>query len=112
MASVTQSIFHGGLNYTMLGIGLGFAAVVFLFNEIFLERLLKNKTNFRMPVMAAAIGFYLPFELSTAVLIGGFIAWFSEIFINIILRSEEQKQDDGGNQKSQAHKHGNFFTHL
>lgn len=56
MASITSSIFYGELNYTMIGIGMGYALLIFLFNLIILSWLLKNFTTFRMPVLAAAIG--------------------------------------------------------
>ena len=48
----------------------GPAAVIIL--DIRLER---RGSTFRMPVLAMAIGIYLPLQLSVAIFLGGLIAW-------------------------------------
>ncbi len=70
MASVAQGVFSGGLPWNFITIGMVIAALV-----IALDCYLQNKgSSFRTPVLAVTIGFYLPFKLSTAILIGGLIS--------------------------------------
>jgi len=35
----------------------------------------KRGSDFRIPVLAVAVGIYLPFELDSAIMLGGLIAW-------------------------------------
>ena len=71
MASVAEGVFEGGLPWLMVGIGMGLAAAV-----IALDQWLKQReSSFRTPVLAVAVGVYLPFELSVPILVGGLIAW-------------------------------------
>ncbi len=70
MASVAKGVFAGGLPWTMVWIGAGVAAVV-----IMLDLVLESaKAPFRTPVLAVAVGIYLPFELSVPILLGGLIS--------------------------------------
>ena len=34
-----------------------------------------RKSEYRVPVLAVAVGIYLPFDLGSAVLVGGLVAW-------------------------------------
>lgn len=70
MASVAEGVFKGGLPWVIVGAGAAIAAVVIAI-DLALE---KRKARFRMPVMAFAVGVYLPFSLSTPILLGGIIA--------------------------------------
>ncbi len=71
MASVAQGVFHGGLPWTMVTIG-GIIAVAI----ICLDQYLKARgSSFRTPVLAVAVGIYLPFSLSTPILAGGLVAF-------------------------------------
>jgi putative OPT family oligopeptide transporter len=73
MASVAQGVFHGGLPWTMVFIGGAVGVLVIIGDEI-----LKSKgSSFRMPVLAVAVGIYLPLELSSAILVGGIVAHFA-----------------------------------
>jgi len=67
MAGVAKGIFEGGIPWGYVGIGIGFAAAVIAL-DTWLER---RRSKFRAPVLAVAIGFYLPFRLSVPILIGG-----------------------------------------
>jgi putative OPT family oligopeptide transporter len=71
MASVARGVFQGGLPIQMVAIGMVLAIVVILI-DLALER---RGTSFRMPVLAMAIGIYLPLQLSVAIFLGGLIAW-------------------------------------
>ena len=73
MASVAQGVFLGGLPWTMVGIGAGIGVVIIIADEV-----LKAKgSSFRAPILAVAVGIYLPYELSSSILAGGLIAHFA-----------------------------------
>ena len=77
MQSVADGIFRGGLPWTMVGIGAVIAVVI-----IAIDVYLKNRgSSFRMPVLAVAVGLYLPLELDTSIFVGGLIAWAVERYI-------------------------------
>lgn len=71
MASVSYGVFHGGLPKLFIGIGAAIAVAVIILDNIAQAK----KWPFRTPVMAFAVGVYLPFDLSTPILLGGLIAW-------------------------------------
>lgn len=71
MATVSKGVFLGGLPWTFIGLGAALAAVVIAI-DVVLE---KRQINFRMPVMAFAVGVYLPFDLNVPIFLGGVIAW-------------------------------------
>jgi len=69
MASVAEGVFHGGLPWSYVFIGMIIAVGI-----IILDQYLQSKgSTFRTPVLAVAIGFYLPFELSVPIFAGGLI---------------------------------------
>ncbi|HTY06096.1 MAG TPA: oligopeptide transporter, OPT family [Gemmatimonadales bacterium] len=73
MAAVAGGVFHGGLPWTMITIGMAVAVVVISF-DLWLQ---SRKSEFRTPVLAVAIGIYLPLQLSVAIFVGGVIAWLA-----------------------------------
>ncbi len=70
MASVARGVFQGGLPIGMVGIGMAIAVCV-IGLDLYLE---SRRSQFRTPVLALAVGIYLPFELSVPIFIGGLIA--------------------------------------
>ena len=70
MASVAKGVFAKDLPWTYLFMGMGFAAALIALDN-FLQA---KKYPFRTPVLAVAIGFYLPFQLSVPILVGGLIS--------------------------------------
>jgi putative OPT family oligopeptide transporter len=74
MASVAKGIFGGELPWTMIGIGAGIGAVIIALDEI----LKKSGAAWRSPVLACAVGIYLPIELSVPIFAGGFVAYLVE----------------------------------
>ena len=74
MASVAGSVFGGGLPWTMVLVGMAIAVIVIV-ADLMLER---RASSFRAPVLAVAVGIYLPFELEVPIFVGGLIAWFAE----------------------------------
>ena len=74
MASVAKGMFGGELPWTIIGIGAIVGAAIIAVDEI-----LKAKgSSFRVPVLAAAIGIYLPLELMVPIFLGGLLAYFVE----------------------------------
>ena len=71
MASVSKGVFEGGIPWVFAFIGMGLAVGIIVL-DTFLE---SRKSSFRTPVLAVAIGFYLPLELSVPILFGGLIHW-------------------------------------
>jgi len=69
MASVSKGVFEGQLPWSLVIIGAAVGAMVILF-DAWLER---RKSSFRSPVLAVALGFYLPFEVSVPILVGGIV---------------------------------------
>lgn len=74
MMSVAKGVFDGNLPWNMVTIGaaLGLAIII---ADIILE---KRGSAFRMPVLAVAVGLYLPITLSLPVFIGGLISYFTK----------------------------------
>jgi len=90
MASVAEGVFHGGLPWAMVIVGGIIAILVVITDEILKA---KNST-FRTPVLAVAVGIYLPLGLSSAVLVGGLISHFAA-------RRHAKRGEDG--EKSMRH---------
>jgi len=76
MASVSQGVFKGEMPWTLAFIGMGVGAAI-IAADIVLE---KRKSTFRMPVLAVAIGIYLPLELAVPIFAGGIISWAAKRF--------------------------------
>lgn len=69
MASIAKGVFAGNLPWTMIFIGMVVAAVI-----IACDLWLKARNSaFRLPILAVAIGIYLPFQLSVAIFLGGLL---------------------------------------
>jgi len=71
MASVARGVFARDLPWAMILAGAGIAVAV-IGVDVVLE---KRKSRFRTPVLAVAVGIYLPLELGVAILLGGLLAW-------------------------------------
>ena len=74
MASVANGIFGGELPWTMIGIGAAIGAAIIVIDEIQKKR----GAGFRTPVLACAVGIYLPVELSVPIFAGGLLAHLVE----------------------------------
>jgi putative OPT family oligopeptide transporter len=73
MASVAQGVFGAGLPWAMVGYGALIGAAIIGVDEY----LRRRGAAWRAPVLAVAVGIYLPLELSVPILIGGLIAHFA-----------------------------------
>jgi putative OPT family oligopeptide transporter len=76
MASVAEGVFQRDLPWGMVWIGVAVAMGV-IGLDLWLE---KRGAVFRAPVLAVAVGLYLPLELGTAIFVGGLIAWAAHRF--------------------------------
>lgn len=98
MASVAKGLFGGALPWTMIAIGAGIGALV-----IALDELLKARgSHFRVPVLGAAIGIYLPLELMVPIFLGGLLSHFVE-------RRHGVRFDDH-DAKDRIHRPGTLFS--
>ena len=71
MASVADGVFQRNLPWTMIWIGAAIAVAL-----IALDKVLESKqSSFRTPVLAVAVGIYLPLELDMTIGLGGIVAW-------------------------------------
>jgi len=70
MASVASGIFGAGLPWNMIAIGVGAGVLTIMLDEWLKAR----GASWRSPVLAVAVGIYLPLELSTPIFVGGLIA--------------------------------------
>jgi putative OPT family oligopeptide transporter len=84
MASVARGVFRGDLPWTMVAIGALIGVAVILLDELQKSR----GASFRFPVLAVAVGIYLPFELSVPIFAGGLI----KLTIHKALRSRGATQ--------------------
>ncbi len=95
MASVAEGVFGAGLPWGMITIGALIGVGI-----IALDEYLKwTGANWRAPVLAVAVGIYLPLELSTAILIGGLIAYFTS-----------RRNAAGGRDVAGGQRHGMLFA--
>ena len=70
MAAVAKGIFGAGLPWDLIGLGAVVGAAVIAL-DLYLER---RGASWRAPILAVAVGIYLPLELSTPIFLGGLVA--------------------------------------
>jgi len=71
MASVAEGVFRGGLPWGMVSMGAAIGVGIILLDEW----LRRRQAGVRAPVLAVAVGIYLPLEVDTPIFVGGLIAW-------------------------------------
>jgi putative OPT family oligopeptide transporter len=71
MASVAQGVFGNSLPVGMVAVGALVAVLIIAFDEL----LKRRQARWRAPVLAVAVGVYLPLELSVPIAIGGAISY-------------------------------------
>ena len=93
MASVADGVFNDNLPKTMIYIGIAIGALIIALDK-FLEA---RNIDFRVPVLAVAVGIYLPFELDSAIMLGGVISW-------LVIRYQKSKRSSVADHEKQASK--------
>jgi putative OPT family oligopeptide transporter len=97
MASVAKGIFGGELPWTMIGIGAGIGAAI-----IALDGFLKSRNiRFRTPVLACAVGIYLPIELTVPIFAGGLLTHIVERVL---------QPGDAAGERERIHQKGTLFA--
>ncbi len=99
MASVAKGMFGGELPWDMIVIGGVVGAAI-----IAIDGWLKaRESSFRVPVLAAAIGIYLPLELMVPIFLGGLLAYLVERRHGAIGTKDESLRD-------RIHRPGTLFA--
>ncbi|HVJ61805.1 MAG TPA: oligopeptide transporter, OPT family, partial [Tahibacter sp.] len=98
MASVAKGLFGGDLPWTMIGLGAVIGALTIALDEWLKSR----KSTFRVPVLGAAIGIYLPLELMLPIFLGGLLAHFVERYHGVVNGNEDDKD--------RVHRPGTLFS--
>ena len=98
MATVAKGMFGGHLPWDMIAIGGGVGAAIIAFDSWLKSR----NSTFRVPVLAAAIGIYLPLELMVPIFLGGVIAYFVERHFKVDPHNEAERD--------RIHRPGTLFS--
>ena len=70
MANLTKSVFGAGLPWPLVGLGAVIGVLIILADR----RQERRGSDLRFPVLAVALGIYLPLKLSATIFLGGVIA--------------------------------------
>ncbi|HWU87972.1 MAG TPA: oligopeptide transporter, OPT family [Kofleriaceae bacterium] len=89
MGTVSKGVFAGGLPWDIIGVGAAIAAIVISIDVI----LQKRGSKIRVPVMAFAVGVYLPFELNVPIFLGGIVAWLISRSLDRVNASPERRSE-------------------
>jgi putative OPT family oligopeptide transporter len=103
MQSVAEGVFARNLEWNMIWIGCVIAVAI-----IILDKILEAKEfEFRTPVLAVAVGIYLPLELTVPIFIGGMIAWWAGRMVANRARREGTDVEEA---KTKAERRGLLFS--
>ncbi len=75
MQSVASGVFGGDLPWDIIAAGAGIGAACIAADLV----LKKYGSAFRAPVLAVAVGLYLPFELDVVIMLGGLVALLADV---------------------------------
>lgn len=103
MQSVAEGVFARNLEWNMIWIGCLAAVFVIILDKI----LEKRDSDFRTPVLAVAVGIYLPIELTVPIFIGGMLAWWAA---RRVTRRANKEGADPARAKRQAEGKGLLFS--
>ncbi len=98
MASVAKGMFGGELPWNFIAIGALIGAAIVALDETLKAR----GSSFRVPVLGAAIGIYLPLELMVPIFLGGLLAHLVERFHKVDAKDEEARD--------RIHRPGTLFS--
>ncbi len=88
MASVSKGLFGGSLPWGMIAIGAAIGVAIIVIDEILKSR----ASTFRAPVLAVAVGIYLPIELSVPIFAGGLLSHLATRSFGGAARSPEDTE--------------------
>ena len=93
MASVAKGVIEGGLPWPMVAIGAVLGAAIIAF-DLYLRR---RGSEWRAPVLAVAVGIYLPLEMAVPLAFGGLVAWSVHGTIgSVAAKASQSRKADGG----------------
>jgi putative OPT family oligopeptide transporter len=113
MNAVVSGVFRGNLNWTMFGLGIVLAVTFIIVNTLGERGVLPN---LKIPIMAVAIGIYLPITLTIPIMIGGIVKWRVNRFIDhrvdtdTTIQTHEQKTERISQCKEDAESTGILFS--
>lgn len=84
MAAVATGVFGGDLPWPLVGTGMAIAVAVIVIDE----SLRRRGSSVRAPVLAVAVGIYLPMKYSLPIALGGMLAW-------VVARKTGQRAGEG-----------------
>ena len=93
MASVSKGLFGGSLPWNMITIGAGMGIAIIVVDEWLKAR----GAKFRAPVLAVAVGLYLPLELSVPIFLGGVLSHLALKVLGADGASEEETEQRNRN---------------
>ncbi len=97
MASVAKGMFGGVLPWSMVWIGVAIGAAIIVIDQILKAR----GVRFRVPVLGAAVGIYLPLEYTVPIFLGGFLTYIVERIARV---------PDDPDAKEKLHRRGVLFA--
>ena len=98
MASVARGMFGGQLPWGVIALGAGVGALIIALDEWLKSR----RARFRVPVLAAAIGIYLPLELMVPIFLGGLLSH--------LVQRKHRIGDEDEDAKDRIHRPGTLFS--
>lgn len=113
MAAVVRGVFERELNWAMFGFGIALAITMIITNTLGEKGVLPN---LKIPIMAVAIGIYLPISLAVAIMLGGIVKWRVARFIekkvdsDPALLSNEAKEQEKKRFGEEAESNGVLFS--
>ena len=88
MANIAKGVFEQNLPWDLIGLGAIVAVLIIVLDK----RLEARGSEFRTPILAVAVGIYLPFHLSVPIFVGGMIAYLTSGKI----KHDEKKMNQSG----------------
>ncbi len=76
LAAIAEGMFHGSLNWNVIGAGVIIGAIGIIIDEILKPR------GYRLSVLSIGFGVYLPIDVTTPLILGGFLAYFVNLRLN------------------------------
>jgi putative OPT family oligopeptide transporter len=98
MASVSKGLFGRQLPWGMIECGAAIGAAIIALDEY----LKASGAKWCTPVLAAAVGIYLPLDLTTPIFLGGLLTWFVERRLGVV--------KDDQDAKDRVHRKGVLFS--
>jgi putative OPT family oligopeptide transporter len=104
IASVAKGLFGGELPWSMVQIGALIGVGIIILDEILRMR----GSTFRVPVLGAAVGIYLPLDVTMPIFLGGLLTWVVER----ALRAQASRKGItlNGDDMERLHRKGTLFS--